>query len=109
MKRDIQLFYFLFDYVLIPGCAPFTAFQCLYDSKDFEDSIRNCISIGGDCDTTATICGAVSQTVYGIPKELERQIRSYLDKNQLATVDSFNEKFVLPFRAILEGIVILFP
>ena len=76
-------------------CQP--AFQCLYDSKDFEDSIRNCISIGGDCDTTAAICGAVSQAVYGIPKELESQIRSYLDKDQLAIVDSFNERFVLPY------------
>ena len=75
-------------------CQP--AFQCLYDSKDFEDSIRNYISIGGDCDTTAAICGAVSQAMYGIPKDLESQIRSYLDKDQLAIVDSFNERFILP-------------
>ena len=56
----------------------------------------NYISIGGDCDTTAAICGAVSQAVYGIPKELETQIRSYLDEDQLAIVDSFNERFILP-------------
>ena len=28
------------------------AYTCLYESADFEDAIRNCMCIGGDCDTT---------------------------------------------------------
>lgn len=39
-------------------------------SHDFEDSIRNAISIGGDTDTIACMVGSISEAYYGIPKGL---------------------------------------
>lgn len=73
-------------------CQP--AFQCLYESTDFEDAIRNCMAIGGDCDTTGAICGGIAEAVYGVPDNLRQKIRSYLDDSQLSVIDEFCERFV---------------
>jgi ADP-ribosylglycohydrolase len=40
------------------------------DSTDFEDAIRNAISIGGDSDTIACICGGIAQAFYGVPESI---------------------------------------
>lgn len=70
------------------------AFQCLYESTDFEDAIRNCMAIGGDCDTTGAICGGIAEAVYGVPDNLRQEIRSFLDDSQLSVIDEFCERFV---------------
>ena len=38
-----------------------------FPSTDFEDAIRNAISIGGNSDTIAAIVGSLSEACYGIP------------------------------------------
>ena len=73
-------------------CQP--AYECLYESKDYEDAIRNCMAVGGDCDTTGAICGGIAEAVYGIPEDLEQQITLFLDDDQLTVIDSFREKYV---------------
>lgn len=35
------------------------------ESTDFEDAIRNAISLGGDSDTLACICGGIAEAFYG--------------------------------------------
>lgn len=40
------------------------ALYCFLISKSFEDCIRTTISIGGDCDTTAAISGAIAEAFY---------------------------------------------
>lgn len=40
------------------------------ESKDFEDAIRNAISIGGDSDTIAAMAGAIAAAEYGIPQDI---------------------------------------
>ena len=40
------------------------------NSNSFEDSIKNIISLGGDTDTNACITGSISESLYGINKEL---------------------------------------
>ena len=47
-------------------------------SKDFEDSIRKAISIGGDTDTIAAIVGSLSESYYGIPENLKQEVKPYL-------------------------------
>ena len=49
------------------------AFACFYESIDFEDAIRNAVSIGGDSDTIACIVGALAECYYGFPKELAKK------------------------------------
>ena len=44
------------------------AMACFLESKDYEDSIRNAISIGGDSDTIAAVVGGIAAAYYGIPK-----------------------------------------
>ena len=53
------------------------ALEVFFESVDFEDAIRNAISIGGDSDTIAAICGSIAGAYYGIPQELEEQTLTY--------------------------------
>lgn len=48
------------------GTVPY-AVQAFLESTDFEDCIRNTISIGGDSDTLAAISGAIAEAYYGVP------------------------------------------
>lgn len=45
------------------------AIVCFLHSTGVEDTIRNCISIGGDCDTSACIAGGIAEAYYGFPDE----------------------------------------
>ena len=47
------------------------ALEAFYASNDFEDAIRNAISIGGDSDTIAAITGSIAEAYYGIPKTIK--------------------------------------
>ena len=49
------------------------------ESTDFEDAIRNAISLGGDSDTLAAITGSIAEAAYGIPQEIADKALSYLD------------------------------
>lgn len=70
------------------------AFICFLDSVDFEDSIRNAISINGDADTLACIVGGLSEAYYkDIPFEWVRFARVRLDHHLLNIVDRFEEKY----------------
>jgi ADP-ribosylglycohydrolase len=43
------------------------ALTCALEATDFEDAIRNAISIGGDSDTIGAIAGALAEALFGIP------------------------------------------
>ena len=49
------------------------------ESENFEDAIRNAISIGGDSDTLAAITGSIAEAAYGIPEDIKNKAISYLD------------------------------
>lgn len=57
------------------------AIQCFLEGEDFEDVIRNCISLGGDSDTLAAIAGAMAEAFFGVPDELRDKALEYLDEN----------------------------
>lgn len=75
------------------GTVP-QALQAFFESTDFEDAIRNAISIGGDSDTVAAICGGVAQAYYGIPTDIRKQAMSFLDTKLLGILTSFEEKYL---------------
>lgn len=50
------------------------------ESTDFEDAIRNAISLGGDSDTLAAITGSIAEAAYGVPQELKDKAWAYLDE-----------------------------
>ncbi len=49
------------------------------ESTDFEDAIRNAISLGGDSDTLAAITGSIAEAAYGVPAWIKDKALSYLD------------------------------
>lgn len=69
---------------------------CLYIlliSNDYENSIRNAISIGGDTDTIACIVGGMAEALYGVPQYLIE-----LAKNKLP--NEFNKLLEIGYRNI---------
>ncbi len=67
------------------------------DSHDYEDAIRNAISLGGDSDTLACIAGGVAGAFYdGLPAHIEEQTRQRLPDEFLEVIDNFNHKFSIP-------------
>ena len=50
------------------------------ESTDFEDAIRNAISLGGDSDTLAAITGSIAEAAYGIPDWITDKVYTYLDE-----------------------------
>ncbi|MGY3776821.1 ADP-ribosylglycohydrolase family protein [Helcococcus sueciensis] len=69
------------------------ALQSFFESVDFEDSIRNAISIGGDSDTVAAICGAVAEAYYGVPTDIRKQALKFLNKQLLDILLEFENKY----------------
>ena len=72
------------------------ALAAFFESTDFEDAIRNAISVGGDSDTLAAITGSIAEAFYGVPRELREGVRPYL-LNQPLLLDvivRFNHTFV---------------
>ena len=49
------------------------------ESENFEDAIRNAISIGGDSDTLGAITGSIAEAAYGIPEDIKNKAINYLD------------------------------
>lgn len=66
-------------------CVP-QAITCFIESNDFEDAIRNAVSIGGDSDTIACITGGISEAFYGVPDKLLDKAYSFLDKDMKKVV-----------------------
>lgn len=47
------------------------AIVAFLDSTNFESAIKLAISVGGDSDTIAAMCGGIAEAYYGIPKQLK--------------------------------------
>lgn len=60
------------------GTVP-QAIACFLEGKDFEDTVRNAISIGGDSDTIAAIAGGIAEAFFGIPEDMIEMAKIYLD------------------------------
>ncbi|MDE0469044.1 MAG: ADP-ribosylglycohydrolase family protein [Candidatus Poribacteria bacterium] len=62
------------------GTVP-QAITCALESENFEDAIRNAVSLGGDSDTLASIAGPIAEALHGIPDTIKQQAESrYLTK-----------------------------
>lgn len=60
------------------GSVP-QAIVSFLDAEDFEDAIRNAVSLGGDGDTQAAIAGSIAEGFYGIPEELAEEALEHMD------------------------------
>ena len=63
------------------------------ESSDFEDAVRNAVSLGGDSDTMACIAGAIAQAYYkDIPIHILENVRQRLPEEMLEVVEKFSGK-----------------
>jgi ADP-ribosylglycohydrolase len=51
------------------------------ESTDFEDAVRNAVSLGGDSDTLAAITGSIAEAYYGVPPELKKAADDFLKRD----------------------------
>ncbi len=82
---------YAFD-VSCQGTVP-PAIICALDAEDFEDAIRNAVSLGGDSDTLACITGAIAEVLYGIPNPIRQEGQSRLPSELLEVMHRFEDKY----------------
>lgn len=70
------------------------ALKAFFESTDYEDAIRNAISIGGDSDTLAAIAGGVAEAYYGIPEDIKEKAIGYLDEDLMEVVERFYGEYL---------------
>lgn len=67
------------------------------ESTDFEDAIRNAISLGGDSDTLACMTGAIAEAYYkGIPPHIEENTLKRLKPKFIKIINEFRKEY-MPF------------
>lgn len=74
------------------GTVP-QALTCFFEGEDFEDTIRNAISIGGDSDTVAAIAGSVAEAFFGIPMALIDVAKLYFDDDLLRLAENIEKEW----------------
>ena len=81
------------NYTFNPTCQGSVpqAIIAFLESMDFEDAIRNSISLGGDADTQACITGSLAEAYYkSIPDEIISFVKWRIENDLLAVLDQFN-------------------
>ncbi|MFM2063685.1 MAG: hypothetical protein RLZZ507_3356 [Cyanobacteriota bacterium] len=75
------------------GSVP-QAIIAFLESTDFEDAIRNAISIGGDSDTIACITGGIAEAFYGgVPEDIAEWVFTKLDDHLWTITDKFMSQY----------------
>lgn len=69
------------------------ALEAFFESTDFEDAIRNAISIGGDSDTLGAIVGGIAEAYYGIPNSIRNHALTFLDDTLLKILIEFENRY----------------
>ncbi|MFN7998981.1 MAG: ADP-ribosylglycohydrolase family protein [Bryobacteraceae bacterium] len=78
--------------VTCQGTVP-AALISFLESNDFEDAIRNAVSLGGDSDTLACITGSVAGAFYDVPSEVQQETLSRLDDFLRGVVEDFSTRY----------------
>ena len=72
------------------------AIEAFLEGNDFEDAIRNAISIGGDSDTIGAITGSIAEAYWEIPEEIKKYVLFFLPIELASAYSEF--KFFLTER-----------
>jgi ADP-ribosylglycohydrolase len=64
------------------------------ESTEYEDAVRNAISLGGDADTMACIAGAIAEAYYGgVPAAIAEAVLERLDDRLRNIIRQFGERY----------------
>ena len=58
------------------GSVP-QALEAFLEAENFEDALRNAVSLGGDTDTLAAMAGSIAEPFFGIPEKILEEGRKY--------------------------------
>ena len=79
-----------------PGSVP-EAIVAFLDSTDFEDAIRNAVSLGGDADTQAAIAGGIAEAYYkSIPSSILEKAWGKIPKSFQDVIIAFSMQYGSP-------------
>lgn len=70
------------------GTVP-QAISCFLEAKNFEETIRLAVSIGGDSDTIAAIAGSIAESYYLIPENIKSQALAFIPGDMRTIVEQF--------------------
>lgn len=84
---------YTFD-VTCKGSVP-EAILAFLEGRDFEDAVRNAVSLGGDSDTLACMTGSIAEAFYGIPEDLAAGVWAYLDAPLTNVIRRFRERCII--------------
>jgi ADP-ribosylglycohydrolase len=86
---------YTFD-VSCQGSVP-EAIVCFLEGRDWESTVRNAVSLGGDSDTMACIAGGIAEGFYGpVSSAVREQVRSILTDELWEATERFYRCFVDP-------------
>ena len=114
IRKHVSAAYYTLDFTLdgiregyrfdvtCQGSVP-QAITAFLESRNFEDAIRNAVSIGGDSDTIAAIAGGIAEAYYGIPTILRRQALAFIDNRLSRILVDFETKYPLPRLKFMAG------
>jgi ADP-ribosylglycohydrolase len=72
------------------GSVP-QAVRAFLEGRDYENTLRLAVSIGGDSDTIACIAGGIAEAYYGMPESMQAQAIGCLDGRLGGVVQAFRE------------------
>ncbi len=70
------------------GSVP-EAIIAFLESKDFEDAVRNGVSLGGDTDTIACIAGSIAEAYYGLTPTFSKECLERIPYEMKSVVSRF--------------------
>jgi len=78
------------------GTVP-EAIIAFLDAADFEDTLRNAVSLGGDADTLACIAGGIAHAYFGsVPTDLASRALESVPEPLRGTWDEFRVRYTVP-------------
>ncbi len=82
------------------------AIVCALEARDFEDAIRNAVSLGGDSDTLAAIAGPIAEARFGIPDDIARAALERVTPEMRQTIRALyaRSEYVNPIRSLRPAI-----
>ena len=68
------------------------AMAAFLEGEDYEDVVRNAVSLGGDADTVACVAGSIAEAYYGIPKWIIERGWERLTQKMLQVLNRFEKE-----------------
>ncbi len=94
LSRSLDVIRLTYDFdISCQGSVP-ESIICFLEADDYEDCIRNAVSLGGDADTQAAIAGSIASAYWDVPEDICDNTLERLDSNLLEVFEDFQEMYM---------------